>query len=284
MKDDRQYNFTASSKIIFRTPEARRHAKDHGVKIKMKTSGPLINRYESIQNSQSLTPYEKATLTSKLKLQPRDIRPPLYSYDYDNLDGKKINRVTSNGIYPTVKLITRERPTGRVQEFSDALSDKNSVIVGDLNLTPARMNDVVNTISGKLNIGLKKNLIIVGNLLKGSFMARPTYFSLILEFMSKIPTDRIYLLLGDSDIFEVTDYISFGFWFVTDRAEKTFNGKKLIYSYYSTPTGPNEINIHAGNPVRYVSSVNHFNVSMADTMQAYTLDEIYKKVMAGGDS
>ena len=207
-------------------------------------------------------------------------------YDYDKYVQKYIKRTDKVGQLPTIKLQLGERPTGDPNKFAKALCDLDHTwLIGDLNLTQinTRTRRIVMTINKYVHSS--ENLLILGNLLAPNFYRN---FSIIMEFMTSISTENVFLILGDTDRFSIQTYMDMGFKYVTDRAEKTVNGKKVIYTYYPVPVnGQYNIfgysNAYSGNVPLAMGRANHFLVQAGDEEnRVYSLRDIMNSLNNGG--
>ena len=206
---------------------------------------------------------------------------PPSDYNYDNYGASKIYRINNRGLYPEVKMYHNERPMGDPNKFAKAMVNNNTIVVSDIRL--GAINAKANSIADAINRMSNKSddVIFLGNLLAPDI---PKRFDLIIEFMSSLRIRQAHLILGNNDAFRIDEYIRFGFTYVTDRAEKTKDGNKLIYTYYPVPVSPGVINIH-GHPSEYawsnMSQKGHFDAHLnwsSTRIKLYTLGEILKNV------
>jgi hypothetical protein len=212
---------------------------------------------------------------------PIEINPPKNGrYDYDSYGTLgKYNRLSSKGKYSEIKLLSNERMIGDPNDFAKAISSKDTLIVGDLRLSfdTARTDAISKAINAKTKTDGR--VLFIGNLLCEKYMRA---WNMLMEFLNSIYSNKLYLILGNNDIFSIQDYINFGFSYVTDRAEKTVGSRRLIYTYYPVPVQSGQLNIH-GHPsadmYRLISRQNHFDtkvISSVDDTTVYTLGEILK--------
>lgn len=221
--------------------------------------------------------------------------PPAYSrykapdYNYDNYIQSYFMRKEKIGNFPVIKLKLGERPMGDPNKFAKALASVDDTwLISDLHLSSfgTRARDLSYTINSY--VSSSKNLIIVGNLLHPKDTKQ---FSLIMRFLSLLNTKNVFLILGNTDIFSVQTYIDMGFVYVTDRAERTVLGKKIIYSYYPIPALNNNAsnifgfsNAYTGNYPTFITKNNHYCVSAGeDADMIHKLRDVAGKLHNGGD-
>lgn len=252
----------------------------------------MIDHYdEAFQKSPTMQKVRKDIKGAKLNTEP-----PIYSrynnpnYNYDDYVQSYFVRKEKVGNFPTIKLKLGERPMGDPNKFAKALAAIDDTwLISDLHLSSfgTRARDLSLMINSY--VSPSKNLIILGNLLNPKDNKQ---FSLIIRFMSMINTNNVYLILGNSDIFSVQTYIDMGFKYVTDRAERTVLGKKLIYSYYPIPSLDNNTynifgfsNAYTGHYPAYITNKNHYSVSAGNDGDNYIhkLRDITNKLYNGGD-
>ena len=208
-------------------------------------------------------------------------------YDYDKYVQKYINRTSTMGHYPTIKLQIGERPSGDPNRFAKALCDLDHTwFTSDLYLTPVYQNTrrLVTTINQYVHSS--ENLIILGNLLAPNYYKQ---FSIIMDFLNSINTKKVFLILGNTDKFSVQTYMDIGFLYVTDRAEKTVKDKKVIYTYYPVPVN-GQINIfgysnaYSGNVPLAMGRTSHFLVQSGENEKhVYNLRSIIECLSGGGE-
>ena len=210
----------------------------------------LAEKYFEFKNDHSLSKTER----NKRAQQLRNLKKPFYEPprdgDYTVYGASKTIRTTFVGRYPTIKLHRNERPMGDPNVFAKALVNPYTVVVSDLNID--NFNIKTHAAAYAINVAAKMggDLLVVGNVLAEKYQNN---WDLIIEFMSKLKVHKAFLILGPYDILSVQDYIDLGFNYVTDRAEKTFNRTKIIYSYFPLPVMPYQLNIH-GHPSDFMYS------------------------------
>lgn len=192
--------------------------------------------------------------------------------DFDSYDTPRVHKI---GLYKEVRLGLGERPMGNAKKFAEALSDPDTIIVSDLNLP--YVGELLKSTASLINSRKgNANVIFLGNILSANSQ---NSFTIVVTLLSKIRTDNVFLILGPHDVFPVQSYIDFGFKYVTDRAEKTFNKQRLIYTYYPVTIHEDEINFH-GHPGERVYSLmskkNHYDCRLipnGSKMKLYTLSD-----------
>lgn len=228
----------------------------------------MLDQYKKITSSSQLSAMDK-----KLRIQKLYDKTPIYNKpprdsNYDNYGDSKIFRYRRNGMYPEIKLALGERPLGDPNKFANALSDPSTVVISDIRIDQfvSRTSDITRAINNRCHS--TGDLLLIGDVLHPKVS---TSFPLLLNFLNDISTHNVYLILGKDDIFSASDYISFGFSYVTDRAEKTIDGKKVIFTYYPVPLSRNQYNIHGSLLGSYqyphMSKDNHYDAYIKDDSQ-----------------
>ena len=168
------------------------------------------------------------------------LKKPPTNYQYDDYGSKNINRVVNHGSYKTIELKKYEEPMGDPHSFSKALN-KELYMISDLNLTVMRSRSDI--IAHRINAQVSSNehILFLGNLL---YKRNSDQWGILKEFLSKLICKHKYLILGETDVMQCDDYVNLGFEYVTDRAEKTIDGKKVIFTYFPIVVDRGEFNIH----------------------------------------
>ena len=246
----------------------------------------LRDQYKGILHNDNLSVMDKKSRIDKLYTKNLVSNTPPHDGNYDNYGSHNTFRLRKNGLYPEIKLAVGEKPQGDTNKFANAISNPDTVCIADImiNQFSSRTAEIVKLINNRCYSS--GNLLLIGNVLHPDVAKA---FTLLLGFLSNIRTTNVYLILGKYDAFSVSDYISFGFTYVTDRAEKTIDGKKVIFTYYPVPLLRDQYNIHGalmgGAQYSHMSKDNHYDAYIKDGSQQLkirTIGEILKD-MGGGN-
>lgn len=213
------------------------------------------------------------------------IKKPPTNYQYDDFGSKKINRVVDHGTYKSIELKKFEEPLGDPFSFAKSLN-RDLYMISDLNLNAMRSRS--DLIAHKLNAQVSSNehLLFIGNMLTKKSADQ---WGVLKTFMDQLICKHKYLILGESDMLLCDDYINLGFEYVTDRADKTIDGKKVIFTYFPMVVGRGEFNIHGhvDSPEKLgpMNPQRHFSVycSEDNDYKAYTFKDVKGSVSNNGN-
>lgn len=234
----------------------------------------MLNRAGVFQKDKAF----RTDIRTKLK------KPPT-NYQYDDYGAKTINRVVNHGTYRSIELKKYEEPGGDPHAFAKAL-DRNLYMISDLNLNAMRTRS--DLIAHRINAQVSSNahLLFLGNMLSKKSAAQ---WGILKAFMDQLTCAHKYLILGESDMLLCDDYVKLGFEYVTDRADKTIDGKKVIFSYYPMIVGRGEFNIHGyvDSPEKLgpINPQRHFSVYCTDdnNYKVYTFKDVKGSVRSNGN-
>lgn len=214
---------------------------------------------------------------AKFRVNIRDkvINPPK-DYQYDDYGSSKIKRVVDNGTHKEVLLKRYEDPIGDPHSFSKALN-RDLFMVSDVSIasTSARTKEIQRVINKK--VGRTDNLLFIGNLLdKGA----SSHWVTLKYFLDGLTCKNLYLILGENDTMFVDDYYKLGFKYITDKAEKTIDDRKVIFSHFPMPIESAKFNIHGsviqGDDIGLMSKRNHYSVHIGepDKFKVHTFKDV----------
>ena len=193
-----------------------------------------------IKNAQNFKKHSKfrEDIRSKVKKPPKD-------YQYDDYGSNKVNRVVDYGTYQDIELKKYESPMGDPHSFSKILNNE-LFMISDVKIasTSTRTREIQRVINKK--VGRSDNLLFLGNMLDSH---TSTQWATLQYFIDGLTCKNLYLILGDTDVMFIDDYYKLGFKYITDRAEKTIDGKKVIFTHFPVPVMSKEFNIHGNNPI-----------------------------------
>ena len=213
------------------------------------------------------------------------LRKPPSDYQYDDYGSKKINRVVDHGTYRTIELKKYERPMGDPHSFAKSLN-RDLYMISDLNLNVMRSRTDI--IAHRINAQVSSNehLLFLGNMLnKKNF----DQWGVLKLFLGKLNCKHKYLILGETDVMMCDDYINLGFEYVTDRADKTIDGKKIIFTYFPMIVNKGEFNVHgyvdSPDKLGPLNPQRHFSAYCTEdnNYKVYTFKDVKGSVKDNGD-
>lgn len=237
-----------------------------------------LDKVDKIVNSFSNDKIFRADIRSKLRKPPSD-------YQYDDYGSKKINRVVDHGTYRTIELKKYERPIGDPHSFAKSLN-RDLYMISDLNLNVMRSRTDVIIHRINAQVSSNEHLLFLGNLLTKKSADQ---WGVLKQFMDQIVCKHKFLILGETDMMFCDDYIKLGFEYVTDRADKTIDGKKVIFTYFPTIVDKDEFNIHGyvdtPDKLGPLNPQRHFSVYCTEenNYKVYTFEDVKGSVSNNGD-
>lgn len=161
-----------------------------------------------------------------------------------------------------VTLRTSEKPYGNVKDVIKVIGP-DTWITSDIHINEdrGRTKRIIDNINN--HVGTDGHILFLGDI----GHKRDGSFKSISEAIKSIKTPNKYLILGNHDMYTISDYVSMGFKFVDDKISIPYGSGKIIFTHvpYDLSTGGRHhiINIHGhlhgANTYYEVDPKNHFD-------------------------
>lgn len=151
----------------------------------------------------------------------------------------RINRFETFGRDKIVRLKPYEKIHGNVRDARRMITP-DTWITTDIHITPdkERNQQIIDNINNL--VGDSGTLLILGDIGNKKLAT----YDIIASEIAKIRTPNKMLILGNHDMYKISDYAAMGFKFVSDEITCTWGNQRVKFTHTPYPVNPNMINVH----------------------------------------